>query len=48
MGKETATFRDIEIENLKSHHHSNLILLEDVNIEKNTGVSYGFFRRKKI
>ena len=38
MGKGIVTFGDIEIEKEKFHNCKNLILLEDVNTEKNTGL----------
>ena len=38
MGKEIIVCGKIEIEKYKFHHHKNLILLEDVNIDS-IGVS---------
>ena len=38
MGKEIITCGDIEIEKRKRYHDKTLILLKDLDIEKNTGV----------
>lgn len=48
MPKEFIKFSDIEIKKRKFHHRENVILLEDVDIEKNTGIQYGFFRLKVL
>ena len=44
MGKEIRTFGYIKVEKHKFHHCKNLILLEDVDTEKNTGIEYAFLR----
>ena len=38
MVKVIITFGHTEVEKHKFHHHQNIILSEDVDIKKNTGV----------
>lgn len=48
INKEIVAFGNIEIGKRKLHHPKNVILLEDVDIEKNTGIQYDFFRLKVL
>ena len=46
MSKQIIAFSNIEREKLKFHHHKNLILLEDVNIDNIQVSSMVYFDEK--